>query len=49
LIKGDYENRMNYYDSLEKVQTKKSKESFLLLIAQLEKVCLERHLSILKD
>lgn len=48
-IKGDSENRMNYYDSLEKVQTKKSKESFLLLIAQVEKACLERYLSILKD
>ena len=49
IIKGDSENRMNYYDSLEKVQTKKSKESFLLLIAQVEKACLERYLSILKD
>jgi len=46
-IKGDYENRMAYYDSLEKVQTNKSKDSFHLLVAKVEKECLERYLSIL--
>ena len=46
-IKGDYENRMQYYQSLEKAQTKKDKEDFLLFIAQIEKESLERYISIL--
>lgn len=44
-IKGDYENRMQYYQSLEKAQTKKDKEDFLLFIAQIEKDSLERYIS----
>ena len=46
-IKGDYENRMQYYQSLEKAQTKKDKEDFLLFIAQIEKESLERYINIL--
>jgi len=45
-IKGDYDSRMNYYNALEKVQTTGNKEDFLLFIAQTEKECLERYLSI---
>lgn len=48
-IKGDYENRMQYYQSLEKAQTKKDKEDFLLFIAQIEKESLERYISILNQ
>ncbi|MBF4464060.1 Fic family protein [Flavobacterium sp. LC2016-12] len=46
-IKGDHENRMQYYQSLEKAQTKKDKEEFLLFIAQIEKESLERYINIL--
>lgn len=46
-IKGDSQSRMNYYNALEQVQTENEKERFLLLIAQTEKDCLERYLSIL--
>lgn len=46
-IKGDYENRMRYYQSLEVAQTKKDKEDFLLFIAQTQKESLERYISIL--
>lgn len=46
-IKGDYENRMQYYQSLEKAQTKKDKEDFLLFIAQIEKDSLTRYISII--
>ncbi|OXA75555.1 Fic family protein [Flavobacterium aquidurense] len=46
-IKGDYENRIQYYQSLEKAQTKKDKEDFLLFIAQIEKESLERYINIL--
>ncbi len=46
-IKGDYENRMRYYQSLEAAQTKKDKEDFLLFIAQTQKESLERYISIL--
>ncbi|MFB3388502.1 Fic family protein [Flavobacterium sp. LAR06] len=46
-IKGDYENKMQYYQSLEKAQTKKDKEDFLLFIAQIEKESLERYINIL--
>lgn len=46
-IKGDYENRMRYYQSLEIAQTKKNKEDFLLFIAQTQKESLERYISIL--
>jgi Fic family protein/DNA-binding XRE family transcriptional regulator len=46
-IKGDYENRMRYYQSLETAQTKNNKEDFLLFIAQIEKESLERYLNII--
>lgn len=46
-IKGDYENRMRYYQSLEIAQTKKDKEDFLLFIAQTQKESLERYIGIL--
>ncbi|WP_264551244.1 Fic family protein [Flavobacterium sp. N2038] len=46
-IKGDYENRMRYYQSLEVAQTKKDKEDFLLFIAQTQKESLERYINIL--
>ncbi|MDR6762306.1 Fic family protein/plasmid maintenance system antidote protein VapI [Flavobacterium sp. 2755] len=46
-IKGDYENRMRYYQSLETAQTKKDKEDFLLFIAQTQKESLERYIAIL--
>ncbi|RTY88905.1 helix-turn-helix domain-containing protein [Flavobacterium sp. RSP49] len=46
-IKGDYENRMRYYQTLETAQTKNNKEDFLLFIAQIEKESLERYLTII--
>lgn len=46
-IKGDYENRMQYYQSLETSQTKNNKEDFLLFIAQSEKESLERYITII--
>lgn len=46
-IKGDYDNRMNYYQALETAQTKSNKEDFLLFIARIEKESLERYLSII--
>jgi len=48
-IKGDYETRMNYYQTLEAAQTSNNKEDFLLFIAQVEKECLERYLTIIKQ
>lgn len=47
-IKGTNESRMQYYNALEACQVENNKENFLLLIAQTEKECLERYLSILK-
>lgn len=47
-IKGTYESRMKYYNSLEKCQVEHNKEDFLHFIAQTEKECLERYLSIVK-
>ena len=46
-IKGDYDCRMQYYQTLEKAQTKNSKEDFLLFIAQIEKENLERYIGII--
>jgi Fic family protein len=46
-IKGDYENRMQYYNALEVAQTKNNKEDFLLFVAQTEKESLERYLDII--
>lgn len=48
-IKGDYDNRMKYYQSLETAQTQNNKEDFLLFIAQIEKESLERYIGILKQ
>lgn len=47
-IKGTNESRMQYYNALEAYQVENNKENFLLFIAQTEKECLERYLSILK-
>jgi len=38
---------MQYHQSLEIAQTQKNKEDFFLFIAQKEKECLERYISIL--
>ena len=46
-IKGDYDNRMQYYNALEIAQTKNNKEDFLMFIAQIEKESLERYLNII--
>ena len=46
-IKGDYNNRMKYYNALETVQTKNNKEDFLLFVAQTEKESIERYLEII--
>ncbi len=46
-IKGDYDSRMKYYQTLEKAQTSFDKEDFLIFIAQNEKESLERYLSII--
>ena len=46
-IKGDYDNRMRYYQALEKAQVSNNKEDFLLFIAQIEKESLERYLDII--
>lgn len=46
-IKGDYDTRMKYYQTLETAQTTNNKEDFILFIAQIEKECLERYLSII--
>jgi len=46
-IKGDYDNRMRYYQALETAQTKNDKEDFLLFVAQIEKESLERYLDII--
>lgn len=48
-FKGDYNSRMNYYEALEVAQTSKNKENFLFLVAQIEKECLQRYLSIIKQ
>ena len=48
-IKGDYDSKMNYYQSLENAQTTGNKEDFLLFIAQVEKECLQRYLSIISE
>ncbi|MSP84231.1 MAG: helix-turn-helix domain-containing protein [Flavobacteriaceae bacterium] len=46
-IKGDYDTRMEYYNSLEVAQTKNNKDDFLMFIAQVEKESLERYLNII--
>lgn len=46
-IKGDYDNRMQYYQTLETAQTKNNKEDFLLFVAKTEKENLERYIGII--
>lgn len=46
-IKGDYNNKMRYYNALETSQIKNNKEDFLLFIAKIEKENLERYLEII--
>jgi Fic family protein len=46
-IKGDSENRMVYYSSLEKAQTKNDKEDFIELVAQYEYTAISRYLNII--
>lgn len=46
-IKGDFESRKAYYTALESVQVNKSKDEFIRLVANVEKECLQRYLSIL--
>ncbi|GEM54280.1 DNA-binding protein [Flavobacterium branchiophilum] len=46
-IKGDYDTRMKYYQTLETAQTNHNKEDFIMFVAQVEKECMERYLSII--
>ncbi|WP_395049324.1 Fic family protein [Flavobacterium sp.] len=46
-IKGDYNNKMQYYNALETAQTKNNKEDLLLFIAQTEKESLQQYLEII--
>jgi Fic family protein len=47
-IKGDHEIRMRYYESLESAQVSIKFEDFRLFVAEVERKCLQRYLSILK-
>jgi Fic family protein len=46
-IKGDYDTRMRYYQTLEAAQTQNNKEDFIMFVAQIEKESLERYLAII--
>jgi Fic family protein len=46
-IKGDFESKMSYYQSLETAQTKNNNENFMLFVAEIEKQSLERYLKII--
>jgi len=46
-IKGDYANRMNYYDALEMARVDVKKNTFIEFIAKVELVALKRYLNIL--
>jgi Fic family protein/DNA-binding XRE family transcriptional regulator len=46
-IKGDYDTRMRYYQTLEAAQTQNNKEDFIFFVAQIEKESLERYLAII--
>lgn len=46
-IKGDYDSRMQYYTSLETVQTKGDRDDFCLFSAEVEREGLERYLSVI--
>ncbi len=49
IIGGDYENRMAYYDALEKAQTNnQDNQDFILLIAEKVLFALQRYIDILK-
>lgn len=45
-IKGDYQSRMNYYQSLEQAQTQNNPTLFQLLVAETELQSLQRYLDI---
>lgn len=45
-IKGDYQSRMNYYQSLEQAQTQNNPTPFQLLVAETELQSLQRYLDI---
>lgn len=47
-MKGDNSSRSIYYSALETVQSGGTKDDFIRLVAEVEKACLERYLSILK-
>jgi len=49
ILKGDTDNRLNYYSTLEKAQTEGNKIQFMLLIAYTVKEALERVLRVLGD
>jgi Fic family protein/DNA-binding XRE family transcriptional regulator len=44
-IKGDFETKIRYYETLQIAQTQNNKEDFILFIAQVEKESLERYLT----
>jgi Fic family protein/DNA-binding XRE family transcriptional regulator len=46
-IKGDSQSRIRYYEALEQVQVGGNKEAFITLVAEVERDCLQRHLTIL--
>ncbi len=46
-IKGDYDTRMKYYQTLENAQTNNDKNSFIEFIAKVELESLKRYISIL--
>ena len=46
-IKGDSENRMNYYQSLENAQVENKKEDYHLFVAKVELESIQRYCSIL--
>ena len=46
-IKGDAENRLKYYESLEKAKAEGDKKDFISFIIETEKSCLERYIEIL--
>ena len=48
IIGGDYENRMAYYDALEKSQGAEGRSAFIEFIAQKVKDSLERYIGILR-
>ena len=49
ILKGDVENRLKYYATLETAQTQGNKQPFLLLIAQNVKDTIERILKVVGE